>query len=291
MEIGRQVAHRFAETMLFWRGRLQAGEVRDFVGVSERTARNLLSEWRTRGLLPPYRPSAERCLVPVEDFDPGSLVTDPVIAFSLLLAANHLPGNPFALCALPGGGHDLSLTAAVPSGPIRELVAACLDREAVCLIYAAKTGCQEFIFSPCALVRSRGRFHLRGYRADGRDAFGERLDDRYVDVVPARAIEAWRTTEAPFVGLENDDDWHAVEERQFVLSPELSEAERLCYEHEYGISETGKLRVRKRRALMPYILQELSERRCWRSDGTSVRIWETGDAAGGNSWGSRARKS
>ena len=87
--------------------------------------------------------------------------------------------------------------------------------------------------------------------------------------------------EAPFVGLENDDDWHAIEERRFVLSPDLSDEERLCYEHEYGISETGKLRVRKRRALIPYILQELSERRCWRRDGTSVRLWETEDATGG----------
>ena len=272
--------------MLFWRGRLRAREVQDFAGVSERTARNLLSEWRTRGLLPPYRPSAERCLVPVEDFDPGSFVTDPVIAFSQLLVAHHLPGNPFALCALPGGGHDLSLTASVPSGPIRELVAACLEREAVSLIYAAKTGRQEFVFSPSALVRARGRYHLRGHRADGRGAFGEGLHDRYVDVIPARAIEAWRATAAPFVGLENDDDWHAIEERRFVLSPDLSEEERLCYEHEYGISETGKLRVRKRRALMPYILQELSERRCWRRDGTSVRLWETEDAAGGCTWAS-----
>lgn len=280
VKIGRQVARRFAESMLFWRGRLQARDVQRFVGVSERTARHLLSQWRTRGLLPPYRPSAERCLVPVEDFDPGPFITDPVITFSLLLTANHLPGNPFTLCALPGGGHDLSLTAAVPSGPIREIVAACLDREAVSLIYAAKTGRQEFVFSPSALVRSRGRYHLRGHRADGRDALGDLLDDRYVDVVPARAIEAWRTTEAPFIGLENDDDWHAIEERRFSLSSELSEAETLCYEHEYGIAEVGTLRVRKRRALMPYVLQEMSERRCWRRDGTSVRIWESGDDAG-----------
>ena len=281
MRISRQVVRRFAETMLFWRGRLQAREVQDFAGVSERTARNLLSEWRTTGLLPPYRAGAERCLVPVEDFDPGSFVTDPVIAFSQLLIAHNLPGNPFALCALPGGGHDLSLTASVPSGPIRELVAACLGREAVSLIYAAKTGRQEFVFSPSALVRARGRYHLRGHRADGRDALGERLHERYVDVVPARTIEAWRMTEAPFIGLENDDDWHAFEERRFVLSPDLSEEERICHEHEYGISETGEFRVRKRRALMPYVLQELSERRCWRRDGTSVRLWETEDATGG----------
>ena len=95
-----------------------------------------------------------------------------------------------------------------------------------------------------------------------------------MDVVPARAIEAWRPTEAPFVGLENDDDWNTFEERRFVVSPELSEEERLCYEHEYGISETGRLEVRNRRALMPYILQELSERRCWRRDGTTTQIWD-----------------
>ena len=114
----------------------------------------------------------------------------------------------------------------MPSESVRAIVAACLDREAVSLIYAAKTGLQEFVFSPSALVRSRGRYHLRGHRAEGRDALGARIDDRYVDVVPARAVEAWRTWDAPFVGLDNDDDWHAFEERVFVLSPELSEAEK-----------------------------------------------------------------
>ena len=41
--------------------------------------------------------------------------------------------------------------------------------------------------------------------------------------------------------------------------------------------DDDQLKVKKRRALMPYVLQELSERRCWRRDGTSVRIWETVD--------------
>ena len=282
MKIGRTIARRFAETMLFWRGRLRARDVQDFAGVSERTAWSLLSDWRSSGLLPPHGPRrsrGERCLIPIGDFDPGPHVTDPSIAFSLLLTGEQLPGNPFAMCAPPDGGHDLSLTAAMPSGSTREIISACLDREAVSLIYAAKTGRQEFVFSPSALVRSRGRYHMRGRRADGRDAFGRPLDDRYVDVVPARAVEARRASEAPFVGLEHDDEWHTFEKRQFVLSRELSEDEKLCYEHEYGISETGKLNVRKRRALMPYILQELSERRCWRRDGISVRIWEIQDNA------------
>ena len=278
MKISREVARRFAETMLYWRGHLQASEIQEFAGVSERTARRLLSGWRASGLLPRYRPNAEHRLVPADDFDPGAGVTDPGIALSLLLVSDHTPGNPFALCAPPGSGHDLSLTSAVPSGPTRAIIAACLDREAVTLIYAAKTGRQEFVFSPSALIRSRGRYHLRGYRADGCDALGNPLHDRHVDVVPARAIEAWRTTEAPFVGLENDDDWNTFEERQFVVSPELSEEERLCYEHEHGISETGRLEVRNRRALMPYILQELSERRCWRRDGTAAQIWAMEDA-------------
>ena len=259
--------------MLHWRGRLQASEVQEFAGVSERTARRLLRDWRISGLLPRYRPNGEHCLVPADDFDPGACVTAPSIALALLVVADYMPGNPFALYAPPGGGHDLSFTAAVPSGPTRAIIAACLDREAVSLIYAAKAGRQEFVFSPSALVRSRGRYHLRGYRADGRDSLGNPLRDCYVDVVPARAIEARRPTEAAFVGLENDDDWNAFDERQFVLSAELSDEERLCYEHEYGISETGRLEVRNRRALMPYVLQELSERQCWRRDGTSVRIW------------------
>ena len=81
MEIGRKIARRFAETMLFWRGHLRAKDIQDFLGVSERTARSLISDWRAEGLLPRYKPSAERRLVPMEKFDPGPSVTDPGSAF------------------------------------------------------------------------------------------------------------------------------------------------------------------------------------------------------------------
>ena len=280
MLVGREVVRRFAETMLHWRGRLRASEIQEFAGVSERTARRLLSDWRASGLLPRYRPNAQHCLIPADDFDAEACVSDPSVALALLMVVHCMPGNPFSLFAPPGEAHDLAFTAAVPSAPTRAIIAACLDREAVNLIYAAKAGHQEFNFSPSALVRSRGRYHLRGYRANGRDSLGNPLNDRYVDVVPARAIEAWQTPEAAvFVGLENDDDWNEFDEHQFILSSELSEAESHCYEHEYGISDSGRLKVRNRRALMPYLLQELSERRCWRRDGSSVSIWEhEGDA-------------
>ncbi len=268
-----QVSRRFAETMLYWKGHLRAVEVQRFLGVSERTARTLISRWRDQGLLPPYRNYAERRLVPPENFDPGPRVSDPTLTYSLLLVAEDLPGNPFSSLDLPGGGHDLSLTAKIASGPSREIVAACLEGVPLTLIYAAKSGIEEFTFSPAALVRSRGRYHLRGYRADGCDARRNPLADRYVDIVPARAIEASRATSATFVGLDGDDDWHTIEESRFSFSPELSDEERLCYEHEYGIADTGFLLVKQRRALMTYVRQELLERRCWRRDGTSVPIW------------------
>ena len=278
MDIGRQVSQHFAETMLFWRGYLQAREIADFAGVSERTARNLVAEWRTRGLLPPYQSHAERRLIPVEDFDPGPCVTRPENAFFSLLVAEHLPGSPFSKVSLPGGGHDLSLSAKIPTNPTREIVAACIERVPVTLIYAAKTGIQEFVFSPSALVRSRGRYHLRGHRAAGHDALRQRLEDRYVDVVPARAVEARRTQDAHFIGLDGDDDWHKFVQRRYFLSPELSDTEKLCYEHEYGIADTGEFKITQRRALMRYVAQELWERRCWRRDGSSVQIWKVNDS-------------
>ena len=61
---------------------------------------------------------------------------------------------------------------------------------------------------------------------------------------------------------------------------ELSEDERLCYEHEYGIADSGVLEVTRRRALMTYVEQELFERRCWRRNGESVPIWTEAVAAG-----------
>ena len=270
-----KAALRFAESMLYWRGHLKAKEVQDFLGVSERTARSLISKWRRfDAILPLYRPGAERRLVPTEEFDPGPAVTDPNVALSLLLVADHLPGNPFASVSPLGGGHDIAISAPIRSRASRELLAACLDRHPVWLFYAAKTGRQEFVFHPSALIRSRGRYHLRGYRSEGRRAAGRSLDSRYIDIVPARTIESRRTEQIPFIGLEDDIDWHTFEKRRFLLSSELSEEERLCYEHEYGIADSGVLKVEQRRALMHYVLEELSERRCWRRDGTSVPIWE-----------------
>ena len=273
----RKIARRYAETMLYWRGHLRAREVQEYLGVSERTARSVIAGWRrVDGILPRYRPGAERCLVPTEEFDPGPAVTDTNVALLLLLIADRSPGNPFGPVAPAEGGHDLVLSAPVPSRATRTVLAACMDRKAVWLLYAAKTGRQEFVFHPSALIRSRGRYHLRGYRADGRAAAGRKLDDRYVDVVPARSIEGIRTDGMSFIGLDDDDDWHTFVTREFVLSSELSPEERLCYEHEYGIAETGVLERTNRLALMAYVVQELSERRCWRQDGTSVPVWGVG---------------
>ena len=274
MRLGRSLALRFAQTMLYWRGHLRANDLQEFLGVSERTARGLLADWRAEGRLPRYEANAARRLVPFEGFDPGPPVTDSNTAFALLLDADSVPGNPFSTTVLPGGGHDLSISAKIPPGPTREILAACLERRAVCLIYAAKSGLQEFAFHPAAAVRARGRYHLRGYRAEGRDAWGAPLDARYVDVVPARAVEAWAAADEHFVDLEDDGDWHAFDTLRFVLSPELTEDERVSYEHEYGIADIGELAVEQRRALMPYVRQELMERRCWRRDGTSVPIWK-----------------
>ncbi len=269
------LARRYAETMLYWRGHLRAKEVQEYLGVSERTARSLIADWRRDGILPRYRRGAVRGLVPVEGFDPGPAVTDPNVALSLLLMADRPVGNPFGPVAPAGGGYDLAISAPVASRATREILAACLERQAVWLLYAAKPGRQEFVFHPSALVRSRGRYHLRGYRAEGRDGAGRRLEDRYVDVVPTRSIESHRVDRTVFIGLEDDTEWHTIETRCFVLSSGLFPEERLCYEHEYGIAETGVLEITNRRALLAYVVQELSERRCWRRDGTSVPIWET----------------
>ena len=274
MRLGRSLALRFAETMLYWRGHLRAKDIQDFLGVSERTARGLLADWRAEGCLPRHKRNAARRLMLQEGFDPGPPVTDSNVAFSLLLNAEVVVGNPFSTVALPAGGHDTSISAGIPPGPTREIFAACLERRAVRLVYAAKAGRQEFTFHPGAAIRARGRYHLRGYREGGRDAWGAPLDDRYVDAVPARAVDAWPATEEHFVDLTDDNDWQAFETRRFVLSRELTENERLCYEHEYGIAETGELKVKERRALMLYVSQELIERRCWRRDGSFVPIWE-----------------
>ena len=279
MDVGRHLLRRFAETMLFWRGYLTLRDIEEFGGVSTRTASNLTSEWRSRGVLPVYKSHARRRLEPSERFEPDTEVTRPEFAFFSLLTADSVPGNPFSKVSLPGGGHDLSIVAPIPTRAIRHVVGACIDRKPVRVLYAAKSGRQQFVFSPVAIVRSRGRYHLRGYRADGRDIYRNRLEDRYVDVVPSRTIEVLSTHEAPYVGLEQDIDWHTIEEREFIVSRRLSENERICYEHEYGIAETGVLQVKERRALMPYIAQELSERQCWRPDGSCEPIWMEKDDA------------
>ena len=264
---------RFAETMLYWRGSMRAVDVEEYLGISKRTAHTLISRWREKGILPRFRPGHMRYLVPTEDYSPPVEVQDASITFALLLAANHFPANPFSLSAPPAGGHDLSLSAKIRTNALRAIVEACLKREPITLIYLSKKHKQEMVFSPSALVRARGRYHFRGYRANGRDLLGRPLEDRYVDIVPARAVDAWFDPESKFVGLENDRDWHEYEKQNFFLSSELTVEETLCYEHEYGISELGVLKVHNRRALITYIRQELLERLCWRRDGTYIKIW------------------
>jgi len=279
MILYERIARRFAETMLYWRRHLRAKEVEAFLGVSERTARSLIRGWRIDGLVPPYRAADGRHLVPAPTFRPGRAVTDPMVALSLLLVADRLPGNPFSTLAPSGGGHDLALSAPIATRAIRTTIAACLDRRPVWLLYAAKDGRQEFVFHPSALIRARGRYHLRGFRNHAEDRTGARLADRFVDLVPARAIEARLAQDAAFVGLDDDAEWNTFERREFTLSPALSDDERLCYEHEYGIAESGVLVVTQRRALLRFMVQELSERRCWRNDGSSVPVWSTGPPA------------
>ena len=273
--LSRGMVRRYVDTMLYWRGHFRAKDVQNYLGVSERTARSLIAEWRrVDRIVPRYRPGAERRLTPSADFDPGPAVTDPNVALSLLAMGEYLPGNPFGPVALPAGGHDLTLLARAPSPGIREMIGACVKRRPVWVLYAAKTGRQEFVFHPSALIRSRGRYHVRGYRADGQDVTGRRLDDRYVDVIPARSIEAIHLEATPFIGLEDDTDWQTFETRRFILAPELSPDEKLCYEHEYGITESGVLKVTDRRALLGYVAQELLERLCWRRNSEPVPIWQ-----------------
>ncbi|MCE2398798.1 MAG: hypothetical protein J4F34_07180 [Gemmatimonadetes bacterium] len=100
------------------------------------------------------------------------------------------------------------------------------------------------------------------------------MSERYVDMVPARAVEARMVDGNHFVDLADDAEWSEFARHRFFLSPRLSDDERLCYEHEYGIADRGYLVVTCRRALLPYVRQELAERRCWRRDGTHVAIWE-----------------
>ena len=280
MSLRDRVGLRFAKTMLYWRGILRTRELQTFLEVSEGTARSLVRRWRRRDMLAPHRPGHARGLLPINGFEPGSYVTDPSIALSQLLTAHHLPGNPFAMSPMAAGGHDLTMIASIATPAIREIVAAGLARRPVWLVYAAKTGRQEFVFHPAALVRSRGRYHMRGYRSDGYAEARRRLSERYVDVVPARAVEAHMVDGSHFVDLGDDPEWSEFERHRFFLSPGLSDDERLCYEHEYGIADRGYLVIPCRRALLPYVRQELAERRCWRGDGTHVAIWE----ASGTRW-------
>ena len=104
MMLDRELGRRFVETMLYWRHHLRAKEIQDFLGVSERTARNLIRGWRIDGIFPPYRAADGRRLIPSPTFTPDPAVKDPNVALSLLLVADRLPGNPFSTFAPRGGG-------------------------------------------------------------------------------------------------------------------------------------------------------------------------------------------
>ena len=101
----RMVAHRFAETMLFWRKSMRAVDLAEYLGVSERTARSLIQEWRVEGLLPAYTKYPRGGIKPDPDFNPGPPANDFEYHIRAALDRQGFCRKPFFICsAFQGAG-------------------------------------------------------------------------------------------------------------------------------------------------------------------------------------------
>jgi hypothetical protein len=264
-----------AEFFAFWRDGVTAGELGRLFGLTrEQTQKAIIRPFhRQYGAHLRYDKRVRRVVLAA---DAGALKISPshvADAMNFLSA-----GQAFARAA---GLENPPLSGWVPmedllqpvenereANNFRALYAAAARRSAVHLSYAAKSGRQEIMFSPHALVRTTSRPHFRGYASYGPGSVGQ-----YIDVIPGRVVDTQPGLTKDYVGAHDDVDWYRRVAVEATLNPDLPDEVAASLRQEYAFAD--RLRIQRlRAATAPYVCEWLKRRRLY---GLGVTLWGRAD--------------
>ncbi len=273
------------EFLTFWGGEANCGDIAEKTGLKRETVQRqicdpVINRPRHPGGLS-YNRHAHRYVFP-EDATTKALRLSPRNARAVVagaeaerLWAEARGGEPFfdlpvedALAPVAFGFHEERF---------QPFVAGILRRKAIALDYLSKTGPMFATFSPHTVVRTSYRVHVRGY-AYWRDG----MDNRFIDIIPGRVMEAKVDPRADYVGVRNDAAWQERVGLRVTLRPEIPAAIRDAMEREYGAFRGEFVIEGVRRAMADYVTEALESRRVRGYEGG---LWTVRQIDGGGSGG------
>lgn len=130
---------------------------------------------------------------------------------------------------------------------VREILRACRTQTSIKIIYASMSNpaWAERIISPHNLVYTGFRWHVR--------AFCHKRQE-FRDFILSRIERAPKPSESPAPPVSDDLLWNQRVQLTLVPNPNLSEAQKLLVEADYGMPD-GRLQLSVRKALAHYTLQ------------------------------------
>lgn len=257
------------EMMAFWLGGVTAAEFGRVVGLTR--------EHVQREFLPAYRREFGNATV----LDTRSKRTRfDGDSFDLNCAPNTVSDIYAALAGLDafarGAGEQEAIALSVPiedtmaashradaSEEYRRFIGAIARREVLSIEYAAKGGVRAFEFSPHVLVRTAFRIHVRGA------AVVSGLETKFIDLVPARALNIENAGSRGYVSRSADRDWSTIVYLEAKLAEGLDDHIKDALRREFRLEEESLI-VKTRMALVDYVKDELLARRVY---GQTSPVW------------------
>jgi hypothetical protein len=254
--MNRDTYRRFAyiETCLYWSGGITARQLGDTFHIARQNAQASIEAYRR--LHPDnmfYNRSRKRHEA-TGSFIPKYIDEEP------RRYLNYLRGNSLANMfwedeewgGLPVHDVDTLFRPYLEREIVRKVVTAIQSRQALSLVYHAKTGVQHLTIAPNHLAYASRRYHLRAYCYEW---------NKFIDLVLSRILSV-EFSDEDWVSSEEDADWHHEIELQFIPNPELPETLKKTLLLDFRLDK-GVYTISARKALSAYVLREM-ERLDWK---------------------------
>jgi len=238
-----------AENRLYWDGTLNRDDLMRAFGVSANQASADLSQLRERhGEAIAYNTVLKR-YEPREGFAPQTVSAAALLNELRLIAEGQLDAEAGTLAAPPALAIAEAPTRSVDPAVLRAVLAAIRERTVLEADYVSfqRPGVLRRRLSPHALVFDGFRWHVRAH---------DTRDEQFKDFVIARLAEPARI-DAPATPAEEDADWLSRVTLHLAPHPQLSEHQKAVTVRDYGMDESGTLRLVVRKAVAFYARKRL----------------------------------
>ncbi len=238
---------RAIELLAYWEGRLVTNRLMSWFGISRQQASSDIKRYNA-------------------SYNPDSLIHDPSVkgyvpkaGFQPVLTTAHINEYLNMLSGIVSESHAMIATPennlaavqlpdrTVRPEVVREILRACRAGGCLKIIYASMSNphWHERIISPHTLVYTGFRWHVRAYC---------HKSNQFKDFLLSRIERTPVIVDEVPVDSSQDQAWHDELTLHLVPNPNLSDAQKILVERDYGMPD-GRLQITVRKALAHYSLQ------------------------------------